>query len=222
MHHDTTKQILFHGFARVARALASPARLLLLDLLAQAEKSVDTLARQAGLSITNASNHLKELRTAGLVAARRAGHHVYYRLADPSVHALVRALQDVATRQLAEARQIVRDALEARDALEPVTVEELRRRMRSGDVVVLDVRPPDEYAAGHIPGAVSIPLAELERRISELPRRKEIVAYCRGPYCVFALQALELLRARGYRARRLREGLPDWRARGLEVETGAA
>lgn len=219
--HDPKRE-LFDCFARVARALASPARLLLLDLLAQAEKPVEMLARQTGLSVTNASNHLKELRTAGLVAARRDGQRIFYRLADPGVHALVRALQDVASRQLAEAKQLVREAFGAQDAREPVTADELRERMLRDDVVVLDVRPEDEYAAGHIPGAVSIPVSELERRLSELPADREIIVYCRGPYCVFALRALELLGARGYRARRLEDGLPDWRARGLEVEVGAA
>jgi rhodanese-related sulfurtransferase/DNA-binding transcriptional ArsR family regulator len=213
----TAKHELFQQFARIGKAVASAARLQLLELLSQSEKPVELLARQAGLAVTNASNHLKELRLAGLVATRKEGAHVYYRLADPAVHEFLRSLQDIAGRQLAEARQIVRDYFEESDVLEPVAAKELLTRMRARDVVVLDVRPADEYAAAHIPGAVSIPVAELKRRLSELPRRKEIVAYCRGPYCVFAQQAVDILRAQGYRARRLAEGLPDWRGRGYAV-----
>jgi len=214
---STAKHQLFEQFARVGKAVSSAARLELLDLLAQGEKSVEALARQAGLSVTNTSNHLKELRLAGLVATRREGPYVHYRLADPGVFAFLRGLQEIARRQLAEVRQLVHDYFEAPDALEPVRSSELLERMRDEDVVVLDVRPEDEYAAGHIPGALSIPVGELERRIAEVPSDREVVAYCRGPYCVFALEAVETLRARGYRARRLEEGLPDWRARGLEV-----
>ncbi len=214
------KHDLFDQFARVGKAVSSAARLQLLDLLAQGEKSVETLARHCGLAVTNASNHLKELRNAGLVAARKDGQYVYYRLADPAVHDFLRSLQDIARRQLAEVRQIVRDYYEASDALEPVAAKELRARMRAKDVVVLDVRPADEYASGHIPGAISIPLTELERRLSEIPHEKEIVAYCRGPYCVFALQATGILRSAGYNARRLEEGLPDWRGRGYPVAVG--
>lgn len=213
----TAKHELFAQFARIGKAVSSPARLQLLELLAQAEKPVERLAQQAGLAVTNASNHLKELRLAGLVTTRKEGAHVYYRLADPAVHEFLRSLQDIAGRQLAEARQIVRDYFEESDELEPVAAKELLTRLRGKDVVVLDVRPADEYAAAHIPGAVSIPVVELKRRLSELPRKKEIVAYCRGPYCVFAQQAVDLLRAQGYRARRLAEGLPDWRGRGYAV-----
>ena len=216
----TAKQDLFEQFARIGKAVSSAARLQLLDLLAQGEKPVELLARQSGLAVTNASNHLKELRNAGLVAARKDGVHVYYRLADPAVYAFLRGLQDIASRQLAEARQIVRDYYEESGALEPVAADELLARMRAKDVVVLDVRPVDEYASGHIPGSISIPLDELERRLSELPRKKEIVAYCRGAYCVYALQATGILRAAGYRARRLREGLPDWREAGHTVAVG--
>lgn len=216
----TVKLDLFEQFARIGKAVSSAARLHLLDLLAQGEKSVELLARQAGLAVTNASNHLKELRNAGLVAARKDGVHVYYRLADPAVYAFLRGLQDIARRQLAEARQIVQDYYEEAGALEPVAADELLARLRARDVVVLDVRPEDEYASGHIPGSISIPLDELERRLSELPRKKEIVAYCRGPYCVYALEATGILRAAGYRARRLKEGLPDWREAGHAVAVG--
>lgn len=217
---DTAKQGLFEQFARIGKAVSSPARLQLLDLLGQGEKPVETLARQSSLSVTNTSNHLKELRTSGLVATRRDGLYVYYRLADPAVHDFLRRLQEIARRRLAEVREIVQNTFEASDALEPVGTDELLERMRSDDVLVLDVRPEDEYASGHIPGAISVPIGELERRLSELPPDKEIVAYCRGPYCVLALRAMEVLRARGLRVRRLEDGVPDWRARGLDVAAG--
>jgi ArsR family transcriptional regulator len=204
-------------FARIGKAVSHPARLELLDLLAQGEKSVETLARQAGLSVTNTSNHLKELRISGLVTARRDSTHVYYNLADPAVHEFLRCLQNIARRQLAEVRQIVQDYFAEPDTLEPVSATELRERMRSADVVVLDVRPGDEYGSGHIPGAISIPVGELESRLSELSPETEVVAYCRGPYCVMALQAVDILRSHGYRARRLEEGMPDWRLSGLSV-----
>ena len=220
MNRSTAKQDLFQQFARIGKAVSSAARLELLDLLAQGEKSVDTLARQAGLSVTNTSNHLKELRTAGLAATRKDGPYVYYRLADPAVHDFLRCLQEIARRQLAEVREIVQDYFGEPDALDPVSAAELLERMRADDVVVLDVRPEDEYVSAHIPGAISIPVGELERRLSELPPAKEIVAYCRGPYCVLAPRAVEILRSRGLRARRLEVGMPDWRSRGLEVAAG--
>jgi rhodanese-related sulfurtransferase len=214
------KQALFEHFARIGKAMGSPARLELLDLLSQGEKPVETLARQAGLSVTNASNHLKELRGASLVATRKAGSYVLYRLADPSVQEFLRSLQSLAHRQLADVRQIVQDYFERPDDLEPVEAETLLDRIREGGVVVLDVRPEDEYLAGHIPGARSVPLSDLENRLKELPAGAEVVAYCRGPYCVLAPQAVELLLSRGFRARRLADGLPDWAARGLPVEAG--
>jgi rhodanese-related sulfurtransferase/DNA-binding transcriptional ArsR family regulator len=214
------KRALFHHFARIGKAVGSPARLELLDLLAQGEKPVETLARQAGLSVTNTSNHLKELRAASLVSTRKDGPYVFYRLADPSVQEFLRSLQALAHRQLADVRQIVQDYFERPDDLEPVEGETLLDRIRAGDVVVLDVRPEDEYLAGHIPGARSVPLSELEGRLSGLPAGAEVVAYCRGPYCVLAPEAVALLRARGFRARRLADGLPDWAARGLPVATG--
>jgi ArsR family transcriptional regulator len=214
------KQHLLEQFARIGKAVSSPARLELLDLLAQGEKPVELLARQASLSVTNTSNHLKELRLSGLVAARKDGPYVHYRLADPAVHDFLRSLQGIARRRLAEVRQIVHDVFQEPEALEPIGAGQLLERMRSDDIVVLDVRPEDEFAAGHIPGAISIPAGELERRLAELPARKEIVAYCRGPYCVLAVRAVDVLRSRGFRALRLEEGMPDWRARGLEVAVG--
>ena len=221
MQLSDAKKELFGQFARIGKAVSSPARLELLDLLAQGEKPVELLAKQAGLSVTNTSNHLKELRHAALVATRKEGLYVYYRLSDPAVHEFLRCLQDIAARQLAEVREIVSDYFTEPESLEPLGAVDLLERIKADDVVILDVRPEDEYASGHLPGALSIPAAELERRLSELPPDREVVAYCRGPYCVLALQAVEVLRAGGYRARRMEIGLPDWRAGGLAVEESA-
>ncbi len=217
MELSTAKSELLHHFARIGKAVASPQRLELLDLLAQSEKSVEVLARQAGLSVKNTSAHLKELRSAALVSTRREGAFVFYRLADPAVHDFLRALQELARRRLGDVERLVRDYYEAQDELEPVGAGELLERMRQGEVTVLDVRPEDEYRAGHIPGALPVPLGELERHLAELPRDREVVAYCRGPYCVLAVRALELLHARGFRARRLDGGLPDWETLGYPV-----
>lgn len=218
----SAKKELLDQFARIGKAVSSPARLEILDLLAQGEKPVEMVAKQAGLSVTNTSNHLKELRNVALVTGRKEGIYVYYGLADPAVHEFLRCLQDIAVRQLAEVRQIVRDYFEDPDTLEPVGVSDLLLRLRSEEVVVLDVRPEDEYVAGHLPGALSVPVGELERRLAELPPDREVVAYCRGPYCVMALQAVDMLRSHGFRARRLDVGLPDWRAQGLAVIEGSA
>lgn len=216
----SAKQELLAQFARIGKAVSSPARLEILDLLSQGEKPVDTLARQARLSVTNTSNHLKELRNAALVTSRKEGSHVYYRLADEVVHDFLRCLQDIAAHQLAEVRQIVQDYFREPESLEPVGAGDLMERLRSDDVIVLDVRPEDEYTSGHIPGAVSVPAGELERRLSELPRDREVVAYCRGPYCVLAVRAVDILRAAGFNARRMEVGLPEWRAQGLAVVKG--
>jgi rhodanese-related sulfurtransferase/predicted transcriptional regulator len=221
MSLSDAKHELFRHFARIGKAAASPARLEILDLLSQGEKPVERLARQAGLSVTNTSNHLKELRSAGLVASQKEGLHVYYRLADPAVHDFLRCLQEIARRQLAEVREIVREYFRDPESLEPVALEELLERMKADDVVVLDVRPEDEYSAGHIPGALSVQVQELELRLAELPPGKEVVAYCRGPYCVLSVKAVEILRSRGIAARRLGEGLPDWRERGLAMSSGS-
>ena len=217
MDISTAKSELLHHFARVGKAMASPQRLELLDLLAQGEKSVEVLAGQAGLTVKNASAHLKELRTTALVATRREGPFVFYRLADPAVHDFLRALQELARRRLGDVERLVRDYYEAQDDLEPVSAAELLERMRQGEVTVLDVRPEDEYRAGHIPGALTVPLGELERHLAELPAEREVVAYCRGPYCVLAVRALEVLHAKGFRARRLDGGLPDWDRLGYPV-----
>jgi len=214
------KDRLYEQVGRIAKGLDSPRRLEMLEVLAQGERSVDDLATQTGLSLANASRHLQVLRGARLVEPRKDGLRVYYRLAEPQVYDAVRAVRGLAERRLAEIDALVRTYLKARDQLEAVPHEELLRRTREGSVVVIDVRPPEEYRAAHIPGAVSVPLEELEARIRQLPARKEVVAYCRGPYCLMAYHAVEKLRARGRRARRLVDGLPEWRAAGFPVETG--
>jgi rhodanese-related sulfurtransferase len=215
------KDRLYDQLGRIAKGLDSPRRLEMLEVLAQGERSVEELAAQTGLSLANASRHLQVLRGARLVEARKDGLRVYYRLAEPQVYDPVRAIRSLAERRLAEIDGLVRSYLKARDELEAVPREELLRRALEGSVVVIDVRPPEEFRAGHIKGALSLPLDELERRIRELPARKEIVAYCRGPYCLMAYQAVETLRAKGRRARRLVEGLPEWRAADLPVEAGS-
>jgi rhodanese-related sulfurtransferase len=222
MTHRAFKDPLYAQFARIGHAAASPKRIELLDLLAQGEKTVETLAEQAATPVKNTSAHLRVLREARLVETRRKGTYVLYRLADDDVLEFLRALQALARRRLAEVEQVTMQYLTSRDALAPVTLEELRRLAKEGAVTVLDVRPREEYDAGHIPGALSIPVAELERRLGELPKRKEIIAYCRGPYCVYSVEAVELLRRRGYRARRTDDGLPDWRAAGRPVAQSSA
>jgi len=214
------KEALYERFALLGRALASPRRIELLDLLCQGERTVEALAEAARMGVTNTSAHLQVLRRARLVETRREGVRVYYRIADEEVCRFFFALRDLARARLAEVEQVVRDYLEARDELEPVSRQTLLERLGRGDVTVLDVRPPEEFAAGHIPGARSVPLPELERRLDELPRDVEVVAYCRGPYCVLAPEALGILRAAGFRARRLEDGFPEWRLAGLPVEVG--
>lgn len=218
MNSATLRARLFDALARVGQAMSSPRRLQLLDLLAQGEKNVETLARQTGMTVGNTSAHLGRLRAASLVETRQDGPYVYYRLADEAVVGFLRSLEDLARRRLAEVERLVRESFEEPDRLEPIGMEELRDRMRSGDVTVVDVRPEDEYRAGHIPGALSIPLGELEERLERLPRDREIVAYCRGPWCVLSLEAVAALRRAGFASRRLDAGLPDWRVRGLPVE----
>jgi rhodanese-related sulfurtransferase len=221
MADRAAKTALFDEFARAAKALASGRRIELLDVLANGERTVEALAGEVGLSAANASQHLQILRQAGLVASRREGTSVHYRLAGPEVFELWRTLRTLAASRLAEVERLAAAYLGARDELEPVTREELVRRLQDGDdLVVLDVRPAAEYAAGHLPGAVSIPVAELRRRLAELPADREIVAYCRGPYCAFAHEAVAVLREAGVPARRLEDGLPEWDAAGLAVARG--
>jgi len=214
------KDRLYEQFARTAKASASPKRIELMELLAQGEHTVEALAEATGMGVTNTSAHLQVLRGARLVETRKDGTKVFYRLASDEVAAFVVALRDLARSRLAEVDQVVRDYFTARDALEPVSREELIDRTARGDVVILDVRPPEEFAAGHIPGALSVPLDRLDATLARLPKRAQIVAYCRGPYCVLAPQAVEQLRAKGYEARRLAEGMPEWRLAGLPVAVG--
>ncbi len=216
------KLALFAQFASVAKALAHTHRLELLEQLAQGERSVEVLADRTGLSIANASQHLQHMRRAGLVANRRDGKFVYYRLADDAVLDLLAALRRIAERNVAEVERVVRSYFNDRDSLEAVSREELLQRTRAGAVTVLDVRPEDEFALGHLPGAVNIPLRALEARLSELNPSHEIVAYCRGPYCVLSYEAVAALRARGFKVRRLEDVLPEWRAAGLPIVTGNA
>jgi rhodanese-related sulfurtransferase/DNA-binding transcriptional ArsR family regulator len=214
------KDRLYEAFARTAKAAASPKRIELLELLAQGERTVESLAQATGMGVTNTSAHLQVLARSRLVATRKDGTRVFYRLSGDDVAAFVVALRDLARSRLAEVEQVVRDYFTARDALEPVRREDLVARAERGNVVILDVRPAEEFAAGHIPGALSVPLGELDAALARLPRRTEIVAYCRGPYCVLAPQAVERLRAQGYQARRLDGGLPEWRLAGLPVAAG--
>ena len=214
------KDAIYDQFARIGKAISSPKRLELLDLLCQGKRTVEALAAEAELSIANTSQHLQVLRAARLVEASKEGLYVTYRIADSAVGDFIRSIRVLAEKQLAEVEQISRRFFEARRDLEPVDRDALVKRVRKGEVVVLDVRPAEEYRAGHIPGALSMPIQELKRRLSELPKGQEIVAYCRGPYCVFSDRAVELLRAKGFQAVRLDEGILDWRARGLRVATG--
>ena len=212
------KDSIYEQLARIGKTVSSPRRLELLDLLCQAPRTVEALAREANQSIANTSQHLQVLRAARLVEAEKKGLFVTYRLADPAVGEFFRSLRLLAESRLAEIEQVTRDYLKGRSGMEGVDREALLQRVRRGEVVVLDVRPSEEYQAGHIPGALSVPLKELESRLERLPADREIVAYCRGPYCMLAVDAVERLRARGFRATRLDESMSDWRARGFEVE----
>jgi len=220
--HRLFKDRLYGQFARLGKALASPQRLELLDLLAQSARTVESLAAEIGSSTANTSQHLQALRRASLVDTRKDGLFVYYRLADPSVVELCAALRIVAEKQYADLDRIVRDHFGDRSDPEPVQMGELLRRARKGDVVILDARPAREYAAGHIAGALSVPIDDLNRRLRNLPKSKPYVAYCRGPYCVYADQAVAQLRKTGRRAQRLAGGFPEWRSAGLPIETGVS
>ncbi len=215
------KQRIYEQFARVGKALASPSRLELLDLLAQGERSVDALAREAELSVANASQHLQTLYAARLVDTRRDGQRIFYRLASPTVATLWHALRDTARLQLAELDVVAREYLEGRDEFEPIGRVELAKRLESGAVTLIDVRPIEEFEQGHIEGAVSVPLDEVKSWARSAPKRKQVVAYCRGPYCVYALKALIELRKRGITGMRAEDGVAEWRAAGLPVAAGA-
>jgi rhodanese-related sulfurtransferase/DNA-binding transcriptional ArsR family regulator len=212
------KDAIYEQFARVSKALASPHRIELVDLLAQGPRTVEALARIADMSVANTSAHLQVLRGAGLVDSAKEGLYVTYRLADPKVAELLLTLRRVAEARLAEVERTTRQFLAENELLEPVDEAALRRRVRDGEVTIVDVRPPEEYQTAHIPGALSVPLPELARRLSELPRRREVVAYCRGPYCVLAVEAVKFLRRKGFKATRLEEGVIDWAALGLPLE----
>jgi rhodanese-related sulfurtransferase len=212
------KDELYAQFARIGKALSNPHRLELVELLAQGERTVEDLAREANLPIANTSQHLQVLRAAQLVNVRRDGLYAYYRLSDERVFRVWQALRDLGELQLAEIDRLVESFFEDRGTLQAISAAALVERMEAGDVLILDVRPELEYQSGHIPEARSIPVDELEERLSELPRNQEIVAYCRGPYCVFADEAVVLLQKHGYRARRLIDGLPDWQALNLPIE----
>lgn len=221
MSTPNPKRALYAQFATIAKAMAHEHRLELLELVAQGEGSVESLAQRSGISIANASQHLQHLRRAGLVVARRDRKFVLYRLADDaSVLAAVSALRQLAERNLGEVSRIVQSYFVQRDALEPVSRTELKQRLQKGLVTVLDVRPVEEFQQGHVPGARNVPIGQLKRWLARLDRNTEIVAYCRGPYCVMSFEAVALLRARGFEARRLEDGFPEWRAAGMPVDVG--
>ena len=216
------KDRLYGQYARIGKALGNPARLEILELLAQSERTVESLTKELGLSTANTSQHLQVLRGAGLVDSRRAGLFIHYRLADDSIVPLNTAIRTVAERRLADLERLVRDEFKDRSVAEEVSLAELLERGRRSDVVILDTRPSHEYRAGHIPGALSVPVDELQRHLRQLPKGKEFVAYCRGPNCVYADRAVEILKASGRRARRLKEGFPEWKAAGFPVESPKA
>lgn len=221
MSSSSPKRVLFEQVATVAKAVAHPLRLEILEQLAQGERSVEVVADRTRVPIANASQHLQHMRRAGLVAARRNGKFVFYRLADDAVLDLLASLRCIAEAQSAEVERVVRGYFNDRDRMDAISRPELMERLKAGIVTVLDVRPEDEFALGHLPGAINIPLSELERRLADLDPDQEIVAYCRGPYCVLSYEAVAVLRARGFRVHRLVDGLPEWRAAGLPVEAGS-
>lgn len=222
MSRQGLKQKLYSQIARIGKAASHGHRLELLEYLAQGERTVEMLAKLTGLSVANTSQHLRLLRLSGLVSARKEGLYVHYRLADDEVIRLLASMRKLAESQLADVDQLIRSYLTVKDSLEPLPRSELLERARAGLVTVIDVRPPEEYASGHVPGAVNLPLKDLEQRLKELPRDQEIVAYCRGPHCVLAFDAVAQLRAKGFQARRLEDGFPEWREAGLPIEKDPA
>lgn len=219
MSKVTIKSELFDQFARIGKALSSGKRLEMLEFLAQSERNVEALARMTGLSVTNTSQHLQQLRQTGLVTARKEGLYVYYRIAGDGIVQLMTALRAAGQEHLAEVEKMVRLYFDSQDSLEPVSPKELMFRAKQGLVTVLDVRPPEEFAAGRIAGAINVPVAELKKRLSEIPKGLEVIAYCRGPYCLMAFEAVAELRKKGRKARRLENGFPEWRSAGLPVES---
>jgi rhodanese-related sulfurtransferase/DNA-binding MarR family transcriptional regulator len=214
------KDEIYEQFSRIGKAISSPKRLELMDILCQGERTVETLAKETDLTVANASRHLQVLRAARLVETEKVGLYVTYRLADQKVCEFFLSMRALAENRLAEVEQIKRQFFEGKEEMEPVDRDALLQRVREGAVTVLDVRPVEEFEAGHIRGAISIPLQELKRRLSKLPQDQDIVAYCRGPYCVFAVQAVEMLRAEGFRAIRLEEGIQDFRVMGFPIVVG--
>lgn len=214
------KDAIYEQFARIGKAVSNPKRLEILDLLCQGERTVEVLAKEAGISMANASQHLQVLRAAHLIESEKSGQFVTYRLTGQAVCDFFLAMRVLAERELAEVEQIKRRFLEGKEELEPLGRDALIQKVREGTVTVLDVRPAEEFQAGHLPGAISIPLDELEQRLSELPKDQEIVAYCRGPYCVLAIQAIEFLRQKGFHAFRMEDGVQEWRARGFPIAAG--
>jgi ArsR family transcriptional regulator len=220
MDSRTIKDRLYTAWADIAKALGSARRVELLDVLAQGERSVEALARETGLTVNNTSSHLKVLKVARLVETRKDAQFVFYRLADDTVLRVLREIQALTRRRLHEVDQLARTYIDDRDSLEPVGAAELLRRLKAGDVTLIDVRPDIEFSAGHIAGAISIPLGGLERRLARVPRERAVIACCRGPYCVLAVEAVARLRKRGYDARRLAGGFPDWKVKGLPIQIG--
>ncbi len=218
MSKSEFKQRLFEQFAKVGKALSSPNRLEILEFLAQGEKSVENLTILTGLSFANTSQHLQQLRHAGMVTARKDGQRVFYALTDEAAIDLLNMLRNIAEKNLAEVDYLINSYLKVKDGLEPVVADDLLERVKDGLVIVLDVRPADEYKAGHIPGAINVPAKELEKQIKKLDNKKEIVAYCRGPYCVLSYDVVAQLRSKGFKARRLKDGMPEWKRAGLPVE----
>ena len=218
MSSNHFKQDLFTQFARVGKAMSNGNRLELLEFIAQGERSVDELAKVSGLSVANTSQHLQQLRQAGLITSTKQGLKVFYRLSGDDVIDLFNSLQNVAERHLADVQQLVNTFLTVKDDLEPIPATELLDRIKDGLVTVLDVRPPEEYQSGHVPGAINVPLSELEAHFSQLDTQQEVVAYCRGPHCVLAFDAVEKLRQNGIKAHRMEDGFPEWKSAGLPVE----
>jgi rhodanese-related sulfurtransferase/DNA-binding transcriptional ArsR family regulator len=218
MSHRDFKSLINEQFARIAKALANPHRIEIIDVLAQGERSVEAIAQETALSVANASQHLQTLREAQVVKTRKVGLHVFYRLPNPNVYRLIQVLRELAQQELAEVDRIVDTYLSQRSLLEPISLQEMRQRLDDPNLVILDVRPALEYQQGHIAGARSIPIDELQSRLAELPKEQEIVAYCRGAYCVFADEAVAVLKAAGYQVYRMQEGYPDWELENLPIE----
>lgn len=220
MPGNNPKKLLFEQLARVGKALSSPSRLELLEFLAQGEKGVNALSKVSGLSVANASQHLKHLRAAGLVSSRSSGQSVLYSLSDGSIVTLLGIIRQIAEGNLAEVDLLINTYLKEKDALEPVPAEEVLRRAKSGLITIIDVRPPDEYASGHVQGAINVPISQLDEFIERLTAEQEVVAYCRGAYCLMSFDAVARLREKGFTAKRLEDGFPEWKSAGLPVETG--